>query len=266
MRTALALLLGACLSVGVAIAVDDTGTSSEYSYEYQQLPDRECSIYLYPSDGMSEAARIRSLGYEVTVGGNASYGVISQYDVLMISLVGPGSCPYAADIEQFVNEGGGLIIHQPNGLGTVDYAPPGFEFVIADNFWCDPPYANTIVNAMLVAGVALSVGAWLFPDVIIRTLVPGFEGARREIASNMLRGMAPGVLVFVFAVMAMSLEGNRPLASTVLNFGRHSGHPSELICTSTSETESLENKVTSRKISSTSTSGESTPKISALSW
>ena len=62
------------------------------------------------------------------------------------------------------------------------------------------------------------------------------------------------------------VEDVRKSESTALNVGRHSGQPSELICVSTSETNSLENKVTSRKINSTSTSGEFTPKISALIW
>ncbi len=44
------------------------------------------------------------------------------------------------------SNGGGLYIHQPNAAGVIDYAPPGFEFTVADIFWCDPPDQNTIVQ------------------------------------------------------------------------------------------------------------------------
>jgi len=46
----------------------------------------------------------------------------------------------------FVSNGGGLYIHQPSVLGTIDYAPSGFEFTVEDIFWCDPEEDNVIVT------------------------------------------------------------------------------------------------------------------------
>ncbi len=148
MRTALALLIvGAALFGGAARAVDDTGTEADLTYEYEQHQLRDCTVYLYPTDGMGEVARVQSLGYSVTVGGDLSFANISQYDVLWLALVGPGVAGGAqSDIELFVNNGGGLYIHQPNGFGTIDYAPSGFEFTVSDVLWCDPEENNTIVT------------------------------------------------------------------------------------------------------------------------
>ena len=65
--------------------------------------------------------------------------------------------------------------------------------------------ANTLLNGVLVIGVILAALAFFFSSDIIRILVPGFTGSRHRIAAGMLRGMAPGILVFAFAVMAMAI-------------------------------------------------------------
>ncbi|HRU06931.1 MAG TPA: lipid II flippase MurJ [Candidatus Brocadiia bacterium] len=65
--------------------------------------------------------------------------------------------------------------------------------------------ASTVGNLSLGLGVALSAACWAFAGPIVDTLVPGFSGARRDLAVQMLRGMAPGALVLVFAVMATAI-------------------------------------------------------------
>ena len=44
--------------------------------------------------------------------------------------------------------GGGLLIHQPNHAGAIDYVPLGFEVSITDPVWCTPDsYLAQIVDA-----------------------------------------------------------------------------------------------------------------------
>lgn len=68
--------------------------------------------------------------------------------VLVVGFTGAGRLTAQQPIiEAFVKAGGGLLIHQPNVTGTVDYAPPGFEVTIASGYWCNFPsdYRATIV-------------------------------------------------------------------------------------------------------------------------
>ena len=65
--------------------------------------------------------------------------------------------------------------------------------------------ANTMLNGVILLGLALAAGAFFFSDAIIQVLVPGFTGERHRIAAAMLHGMSPGILALAFAVMAMAL-------------------------------------------------------------
>ena len=65
--------------------------------------------------------------------------------------------------------------------------------------------ANTLLNGIVILGVIVAALAFFFSGDIIRILVPGFTGARHAIAAGMLRGMAPGMIVLAFAVMAMAI-------------------------------------------------------------
>ncbi len=177
MRTPLVLLVGLLLVGGAAADPDDTGWGPDMHHEF---PDdyayRDCTVYVY-NDGMSEAERIQSLGYTVTVGYDMSYATISGYDVVFIPLIGPGGLSgYEDDIEQYVAEGGGLWIHQPNGYGWVDYAPPGFEFNVTDIFYCYPYEGNRIVDAghPTMAGLAASDLVGRFDTVYITDLGSGY--------------------------------------------------------------------------------------------
>jgi len=66
---------------------------------------------------------------------------------LMLPLIHPGTIGgFQPGIQQFVAEGGGLFIHQPNLIGQIDYAPAGFEFYISNAWWCEPTDLNIIVE------------------------------------------------------------------------------------------------------------------------
>lgn len=65
--------------------------------------------------------------------------------------------------------------------------------------------ASTLLNGAMVGAVLVAAGAYFFSEEIIGILVPGFEGARRLVAASMLRGMSPGVVVFVFALLSMAI-------------------------------------------------------------
>jgi len=146
MRATLVLVVSLFLLPALASALDDRGIDPDVSNVFGDGVARECAVYFY-QDPMTESGRVGGLGFDVTVGGDLSYANISNYDVLFLPLVAPGAITdYHDDIEMFVGGGGGLYIHQVNVVGTIDYAPPGFEADIDNNFWCLPPEANTIVN------------------------------------------------------------------------------------------------------------------------
>lgn len=176
MKTASALLLCVLMSASVALAIDNTGFDPDAWQESQPQAMRECSVYMY-GDAMSEAARLGTLGFMVTVGMDLSYANISNYDVVMLPLVAPGSIgAYQADIQQFVGGGGGLFIHQPNAIGQLVYAPAGFEFYVSDNWWCEPEDLNSIVDPShpTMAGLGIADLAGRFDTVPVATLGGGY--------------------------------------------------------------------------------------------
>lgn len=65
--------------------------------------------------------------------------------------------------------------------------------------------ASTLLNATLLGALLVAVGAFIFSEPIIGVLVPGFSGEQRMVTASMLRGMSPGVVVFVFALIAMAI-------------------------------------------------------------
>jgi hypothetical protein len=176
MRIAAAALGGLLLLGGVASGVDNTGYDPSQNHEWVVQPTRQCSVFMF-GDAMGEASRFSALGFIVTVGADLSYANISQYDVVVIPLVAPGVIGgWQGDIEQFVDGGGGLFIHQPNAIGLIDYAPTGFEFTETNNFWCDPPDQNQIVDTAhpTMAGLANADLAGRFDQVSIGALGTGY--------------------------------------------------------------------------------------------
>lgn len=112
-----------------------------------------CRVLWYGIAQVGELSRLGSLGLTVTQTTNASALAIANlvnYEILVVSLMGPVYISfYQRDIQQFVGGGGGLMIHQPNMHGTIDYAPAGFEVTIESNVWCGGlnDYVSTIVDS-----------------------------------------------------------------------------------------------------------------------
>lgn len=146
-RLSIALLLLASVVLPAFAEINEHGSDPLIQNQYGTRDQRDCTVYMY-GDPIGEAARFIALGYQVTVGNDLSYANISQYDVLVLPIVAPGSIPGAqATITQYVQAGGGLWIHQPSTPGTVDYAPPGFDFTVTSTIWCGNFSDNTIVDA-----------------------------------------------------------------------------------------------------------------------
>lgn len=102
-----------------------------------------------------EAARIASLGFDVTVTSDPvdlRAAGLAPYSVLWIGATGPGVLADAQqDVEAWVRSGHGLLVHQPNATGALDYMPAGCDVLIESVWWCGveggvAPYTPTIVD------------------------------------------------------------------------------------------------------------------------
>lgn len=124
----------------------------------------ECSILYYPwfeaYPLYLDRTRLTSLGYDVTGAmepADLSLENLQQHDVLLVFLVGLGLiADYQDDIADFVAAGGALYIHQPNAVGTVDYAPPGFavEITFVAPYTCGVENCLTDTTHPITAGLA----------------------------------------------------------------------------------------------------------------
>jgi hypothetical protein len=112
-----------------------------------------CSV-LWFGDDVENTSFLSALGLSFTVTSNPadlSAANLANYDVLVIAYKGPGVIgAHQADIAAFVSANNGLLIHQPNNVGALDYAPAGFGVTITDQCWCggcaSGPYDAEIVN------------------------------------------------------------------------------------------------------------------------
>jgi hypothetical protein len=116
-------------------------------------PATSCRILWYHrAGGDSELDRLRALGYDITVVDAAPQLALAnllEYGTLVIAYTGPGFLAgRQPDIEAFVDQGGGLLVHQPNDVGALDYVPHGFDVTIANEVWCAPnSYFASIVDS-----------------------------------------------------------------------------------------------------------------------
>jgi hypothetical protein len=113
-----------------------------------------CSVLWYGNDSQSsEINRLISLGYTVTqatVPAQLSAASLASRDILVIAYTGSGTITTAQPaIAGFVESGGALLIHQPNHIGTLDYAPQGFDVNNLHIRWCgletSTPYYNPVI-------------------------------------------------------------------------------------------------------------------------
>jgi hypothetical protein len=98
-----------------------------------------CSVLWFGND-VENTSFLSRLGLSFTVTSNPadlSAANLANYDVLVIAYTGPGVIgAHQADIASFVSANNGLLIHQPNTVGALDYAPAGFGVTITDVCWC----------------------------------------------------------------------------------------------------------------------------------
>jgi hypothetical protein len=102
-----------------------------------------CQVLWYGDQSIQEIARLTATtGAIITQTLNpadlAVANLSANYNLLVVAFTGPGVIgTRQADIQAYVVGGGGLLIHQPNIAGAIDYAPVGFGVTIQDAFWCN---------------------------------------------------------------------------------------------------------------------------------
>jgi hypothetical protein len=103
-----------------------------------------------------EISRFQSLGFNITQTtkpADVNPANLLNFSVLVIAFTGPGVLGAAqADIEAYVKSGHGLLIHQPNSIGTTDYTPANFDVTINDVWWCGVPLGGGPFEATIVDG------------------------------------------------------------------------------------------------------------------
>jgi len=157
-QSGLVLLLGALLAVSGTPALGAILNSGIDSGR-QPLPASGnhgyagCSVLWFGTDN-GEPARFTGLGFNVTVTanpGDLTASNLSNYSILVIAYEGPGVIGGAqAVIQNYVQAGHGLLIHQPNVVGVIDYAPFNFGVNTLNLFWCNfpGPALATIVDPL----------------------------------------------------------------------------------------------------------------------
>ena len=126
---------------------------------HQQMPPpviqlQPCHVLWFGGDGPDEILRFTGLGLVITQTNNPADlnpANLAAYDVLVVAYTGPGVIgANQPAIAAFVAADNGLLIHQPNTAGAIDYAPAGFGLTIADICWCGicntSMFDATIVN------------------------------------------------------------------------------------------------------------------------
>lgn len=100
----------------------------------------------------NEAERVRSLGYKVTTTTNIAdlaRSNLQNYDVLWIGITADPATysGYNTHIRNWVYyDGGGVIVEQPNMIGTVTLFPYGYEVEVDDIFWPSSGSDTVITN------------------------------------------------------------------------------------------------------------------------
>src|SRR5262245_21195448 len=102
-----------------------------------------CSIIWYDPFGRTltdEAPRMVALGYNITLTSSLAYLtplVLSHNSVLVIAFTGTNVlAAQKTAIQDFVQAGGGLLIHQTEGFGPILFAPTGLEVNVVSGAWC----------------------------------------------------------------------------------------------------------------------------------
>ena len=116
---------------------------------------RDCRMLYYKNpfiESTLEFERLSNFGLNITQcldAADLTLEYLMQFDVLILFGVGGSHLDgQASALETFVAVGGTLFIHQPNRVGALTYAPPGFEVTVLSSWWCngpDEPPANICI-------------------------------------------------------------------------------------------------------------------------
>lgn len=190
--------------------------------------------------------RLRSLGHDVTriVASQLALASLLDFDALVIAYTGTGLiAEYRDDIQAFVESGHGLLVHQPNHVGALDYCPIGFNVDILGTLWCDAGFAVRIEQPAhpLVAGLTEddlsgafdTVGALGPAWTVLATnagcgdpaLAAGVAGAGRllfETGNAGAQSLAPGSPTYWSAVLSF-LCANGPVGTRAASFAAVKG-------------------------------------------
>jgi hypothetical protein len=149
----ISLLAPACVLAADSSSGVDPGSPGPSAGSQSNLIS--CRVLWFGGDSGFEVQRLVALGATVTA--STDPAVLNpvqpgSYDVVVLSFVPPGTIGSARGaIADFVMAGGGLLIHQPNAVGTTDYTPPGFDAAISDIYWCGHNNGNVNDRSDIVA-------------------------------------------------------------------------------------------------------------------
>jgi hypothetical protein len=175
-----ALLLLATAPAFSAILNNGIDTSKPTPAQRNNPTGPGCPVLWYGQVIGDEVTRFAGLGYSITTTVNPAdltAANLSNYSILVIAYTGTGVLgPEQADIQNFVQTGHSLFVHQPNAAGLMDYTPVGFDVLITNPAWCNFPSSPpaTIVNAAhpITAGLADTDLSGAFD--LVGALGPGF--------------------------------------------------------------------------------------------
>jgi hypothetical protein len=189
-------IAGAFLVLGATAHAEilDTGVDTEKAVTPETVisPASICRIlWLREGGADAEVGRLQALGHDVTIGG---YGMLNataleEFGVLVLAYFQPGILEsFRPVISDFVVGGGGLLIHQPNSAGTLDYTPAGFDVTMSGALWCNGASSEDYVATIVDAGHPVTVGladSDLSGDYdIVESLGPGFSVLTRNAVCN----------------------------------------------------------------------------------
>ncbi len=139
------------VSAGTAVAeINNSGEDPANPLEFTSgnFSRDDCGILYFAGANASPSDfnRFMAYGLEMTHCTDPAEMTLEYmlgFNVVIVYLAGTDELAgQAAAIEQFVTVGGSLFIHQPNAVGDVMYAPPGFEISIISPYWCNHPSAD----------------------------------------------------------------------------------------------------------------------------
>jgi len=233
------LLATMMLSLVATVSASRNPTGLDPQFQHQSQPPvirlQPCNVLYFGDDQFGNGARLAGLGLSITQTVNPAdlnAANLAQYDVLVIAFTGPGViAAHQADIAAFVAADNGLLIHQPNVAGAIDYAPAGFDVTISDICWCGGcitvQYNATIVNGAhpITSGLADTDLSGDFDQTSV------LGGAYTVLAKNTICTDNPSLAAGTFGAGRVAYEsGNASASAFVPGSDAYWAHLFEWLC------------------------------------